>query len=122
MSIDLLLLQDGQSPSQLATATSNASGGLDPVHVTIPKSTVTGTYVVFAQCNNASTRSANKTNRVSPTHFGPKRTGVQELRDNCARLERLGASVFVLFTNQLFRNFKFLYRNKTSKNFTTDKS
>jgi hypothetical protein len=53
VSIELLLIQDGQSPSQLATATSNATGGLDPVKVTIPKSTITGTYVVYAQCNNA---------------------------------------------------------------------
>lgn len=53
VSIDLLLLQDGQSPVNLTTATSNASGGLSPVTVTIPTSAVTGTYVFFAQCNNA---------------------------------------------------------------------
>ena len=50
--IYLQMLQNGQAPAKLASVTSNASGGLDPVSVTIPTSAQDGTYVLFAQCNN----------------------------------------------------------------------
>ena len=53
VSIFILLIQTGSTPTPLTTATSNATGGLDPISVTIPKNTGNGTYVITAQCNNS---------------------------------------------------------------------
>jgi len=53
VSLNLQLLQFGTPPVTLATATANASGGVDPLSVTVPSNSALGTYVIYGQCINS---------------------------------------------------------------------
>jgi hypothetical protein len=53
VTIYLQLLQNGVAPVLIGHGVSNASGGLDPINVTIPANSPLGTYVLLAACTNA---------------------------------------------------------------------